>query len=207
MPILGASPLYIYIAIARANKSGWITEELFLDWFDHFLKHVQPKARQQPTLLLADGHVSHTNNLTLLEKARENNVMLLIFPSHCTHKLQSLDVAIFKSLKWNYDKEVTTWLRNHPGRIVSEGDIAELFAIAYGRAATTANACSGFQATGINPFNANLFSDEDFVASEVTNISLNEQADVAENLDEQLADVSVTGQPLSADQPAGLLCL
>ena len=98
-------------AIQRANKSGksgWITEELFLEWFEHFVMHVQPKSRTEPTLLLADGHVTHTNNLKLIEKAGENNVIILIFPSHCTHKLQPLDVAIYKSLKWNYDKEVST---------------------------------------------------------------------------------------------------
>lgn len=96
-------------AIQRANKTGWITEELFEEWFDHFLKHVQPKSRKEPTLLLADGHITHTNNLTLIDKARENNVIILIFPSHCTHKLQPLDVAIYRSLKWHYDKEVWTF--------------------------------------------------------------------------------------------------
>lgn len=94
-------------AIARATKTGWINEELFFEWFQHFLAQVQPKSRQRPTLLLADGHASHTKNLALIEKARENNVILLIFPSHCTHKLQPLDVAVFKSLKLNYDKEVS----------------------------------------------------------------------------------------------------
>lgn len=94
-------------AIARATKTGWINEELFCEWFQHFLDQVQPKSRQQPTLLLADGHASHTKNLALIEKARENNVILLIFPSHCTHRLQPLDVAVFKSLKLNYDKEVS----------------------------------------------------------------------------------------------------
>lgn len=94
-------------AIAKANKSGWITEELFMDWFQHFINHVQPKTRQQPTLLLADGHASHVNNLALVDKARENNVILLIFPSHCTHRLQPLDVAVYKSLKFYYDKEVS----------------------------------------------------------------------------------------------------
>jgi len=92
-------------AIARANKSGWITEELFLEWFQHFIDHVQPKSRQQPTLLLADGHSSHTS-LSLINKARENNVILLIFPSHCTHRLQPLDVGVYRSMKFYYDRAV-----------------------------------------------------------------------------------------------------
>jgi hypothetical protein len=94
-------------AVAEGSKTGWITDELFNKWFQHFRKIVQPQTRESPTLLLADGHVSHTNNLELVEMARKNNVIILIFPSHCTHRLQPLDVAIFKSLKSNYDKQVS----------------------------------------------------------------------------------------------------
>lgn len=76
-------------AIGHGSKTGWICEDSFMEWFSHFLHHVQPNARPHPTLLLADGHASHTNNLQLIERARQNNVTLLIFPSHCTHKLQA----------------------------------------------------------------------------------------------------------------------
>jgi len=60
------------------------------------------------------------------------------------------------------------WLRNHPGRTVTEGNIAELFANAYGRAATFGNATSAFQKTGIHPFNPDIFNDDDFIAADVT---------------------------------------
>ena len=43
-------------AIGRASKSGLINEELFTDWFDHFVETVRPKTRQDPTLLIMDGH-------------------------------------------------------------------------------------------------------------------------------------------------------
>jgi len=76
-------------AIGHGSKTGWICEDSFMEWFSHFLHHVRPNARPHPTLLLADGHASHTNNLQLIERARQNNVTLLIFPSHCTHKLQA----------------------------------------------------------------------------------------------------------------------
>jgi len=62
-------------SIQRAHKTGWVSEELFEEWFNHFVTCVQPKTRKEPTLLLADGHVTHTNNLSLVEKARENNVV------------------------------------------------------------------------------------------------------------------------------------
>jgi len=59
-------------------------------------------------------------------------------------------------------------LRRHNGRPVTEYQIAELFGIAYGKAATIGNAVSGFRKTGIIPFNPDIFSDEDFVAASVT---------------------------------------
>jgi len=46
------------------------------------------------------------------------------------------------------------WLRNHPGRIVTEFEIGEIFNGAYNQAATIGNATSGaFGRTGIHPFN------------------------------------------------------
>jgi hypothetical protein len=59
----------------------------------------------------------------VVSKARENNVVLLSLPSHCTHQLQPLDMAVFKSINTFYDQEVSTWLTQHPGRIVTEKEI------------------------------------------------------------------------------------
>ena len=151
-------------SVGAANKSGWINEGLFADWFDHFLKSVQPNSRPEPVLLLMDGHSSHTQNIAVIDKARANNVKLLVFPSHCTHKLQPLDVSFFKSLNTFYNSELQTWLRNHPARGVTENEIPELLANAYGRAATVKNGISGFAATGIYPFNDAIFTDEDYAA-------------------------------------------
>ena len=94
--------------VGVANESGWINETTFSQWFDHFLNFVQPQHRSTPCLLIMDGHCSHTNNLHVIMKARANNVSLLILPSHCTHKIQPLDVAVFKSLKSHYDRAVDT---------------------------------------------------------------------------------------------------
>lgn len=164
--------------VGAATKSGWVNEEKFLEWFDHFIKYVQPKSRDRPVVLIMDGHSSHTKNLLLIEKARQNNVILLSLPSHCTHRMQPLDVSIFKSLKTYYNQEVQCWLRRHPGRPVTEYQIAELFAVAYGKSATVGNATSGYRDTGIVPFNADIFSDVDFVAAGMTEREEEEQETV-----------------------------
>ena len=149
-------------AIGEASKSGWINEAIFTKWFQHFIDTVQPQNRSQPVLLLMDGHRSHTGNLDVVEMAITHNVHLIVLPSHCKHRLQPLDISFFKSLNSNYDSEVVSWLRSHPGRCVTEEQIGLLFTAAYGKAANVNNATKGFQKAGIHPFRDDLFTEEDF---------------------------------------------
>ena len=183
-------------AIGAANPSGWINEELFSKWFDHFIHWSQPKHRPQPVVLIMDGHCSHTKNLDVISKARDNNVILVSLPSHCTHKLQPLDIAFFKSMNSYYDQEVQAWLRRHPGRVVSEWQIAEIFSAAYGKAATVQNACNGFRKAGIIPFRRDLFTDEDFAASAITDVPLETPSQPSD---------SAINKPVTAGRPKCLL--
>jgi len=148
-------------SVGDANKSGWMQQETFTQWFDHFLKHVQPQSRPEPTLLIMDGH---TNNIDVTNRARENNVQLLVLPSHCTHRIQPLDISIL-SLNSYYNAEVTCWLCSHPGRAVTEQEIGELFNTEYGKAANVQNAVSGFKKAGISPFPDDPLTEEDFAGS------------------------------------------
>lgn len=155
-------------SLGVATKSGWINEELFTEWFDHFVSVTQPRNCSSPTLLIVDGHCSHVKNLSVVLKARENNVIILSLPSHCTHRLQPLDVSFFKALNSRYNNIVQTWHRQHPGRSLTEAEFGALFREAYGDAASVKKAESGFRKTGIYPFNRYIFSDEDFLAAAAT---------------------------------------
>lgn len=155
-------------SVAAANKSGWISEPIFTKWFHHFINFVRPRDRPDPVLVLMDGHASHTANLEVIDLAKANNVILLVLPSHCTHRLQPLDLSFFKALNSYYNNEIITWLRNHQGRSVGEEQIAGLFAAAYGKAATVNNAVKGFEKAGIHPFRDDIFTDEDFAAAAAT---------------------------------------
>lgn len=155
-------------SVGYCTPTGWINEEKFTLWFEHFAKSVQPQARDSPTLLIFDGHASHTRNIDIIEKAREMNMVLLCLPSHCTHKLQPLDVSFFKSTNWHYDEEVRTWMREHDGRRVTEFDVAGIFAKAYAKAATVKNAMSGYEKCGIHPFRNDIFTEEDFMGADFT---------------------------------------
>ena len=165
-------------AVGVAAKTGWINEDLFSTWFDHFVQFVQPGSRSNPTLLILDGHSSHIKNLAVITKARENNVIILCLPSHCTHRMQPLDVSFFKALNSRYNSVVQTWLRQHPGRIVTEAEFGGLFKDAYADVACVRKAESGFQKTGLYPCNRHVFGDDDFLAAAATDRQLEPEQEV-----------------------------
>ncbi|XP_055622333.1 uncharacterized protein LOC129765913 [Toxorhynchites rutilus septentrionalis] len=149
------------------NASGYMTVEIFNEWFDHFLEHVKP-SEDSPALLIIDGHSSHTKNLAFTEKARANFVKVLVLPPHTSNKLQPLDVSFMASFKTYYAQEVERFLQQNPGIVVSQYDVAELMKPAFIKAATTEIAENGFEKTGIWPFDRNIFSDDDFAPATVT---------------------------------------
>ena len=165
-------------AVGVAAKTGWINEDLFSTWFDHFVQFVQPGSRSNATLLILDGHSSHIKNLAVITKARENNVIILCLPSHCTHRMQPLDVSFFKALNSRYNSVVQTWLRQHPGRIVTEAEFGGLFKDAYADVACVRKAESGFQKTGLYPCNRHVFGDDDFLAAAATDRQLEPEQEV-----------------------------
>ena len=61
-------------------------------------------------------------------------------------------------------------MTNHPGKRVTDYETAEIFGRAYGRAATAEKSENGFRSTGIWPFNPDVFGDEDFAPSTVTEV-------------------------------------
>jgi hypothetical protein len=73
-----------------------------LDHFVHFVKH----SADDPVLLIADGHYSHTKHLDVEDKAREHSVAIVSLPPHFTHKIQPLDIGFMKSLKYIRHKKL-----------------------------------------------------------------------------------------------------
>ena len=99
----------------HCSDNGWITQELYIEWFRFFLKSIPPT---RPVLLIEDGHSSRVS-IEVIELARQNDIHILCLPSHTTHLLQPLDVGIFKSLKSNYNKECKKYMAQHPGRVIT----------------------------------------------------------------------------------------
>lgn len=81
-----------------------------------------------------------------------------------------LDVSFMGPLKTYFSQATERFLKSNPGKVVTLNEISSLLGDAFGKAATMSNAISGFQKTGIHPFNRFIFKDE-FAPSKVTDVS------------------------------------
>lgn len=160
--------------IAGCHPSGWIQPELFTKWLNHFVSIVRP-SKEDPILLVLDGHYSHTRNVDVIDIARDNGVSIICLPPHSTDHMQPLDVSYMFPLKKYYAQEIENWLTNHPGRVVTHYQIAEIFGKAYAKACKIDTAVNGFRKTGIFPFNENIFDDSPHVPSNDANNTFSSQ--------------------------------
>ncbi|GFO49484.1 tigger transposable element-derived protein 6-like protein [Plakobranchus ocellatus] len=149
-----------------ANQSGWMTGDLFLESLQHFVRH-SCSSKEHPTLLLLDNHESHVT-LAAVDFCRDKGVHLLSFPSHGSHKLQPLDRTIYGPMKKFYYTACNEWMYQNPGQRMTIYDVAGLVGKAYPKAFTSTNILSGFRNTGISPLDVNVFGEDDFVQSFVT---------------------------------------
>jgi len=148
------------------SDKGYMNSLTFLKWLDHFVEFSKPTP-EKPVLLILDNHSSHVS-YEAVAHAKLKNIVMLSLPPHSSHKTQPLDKVFFKPLKGNYDQVADSWMSRNPGLVITTYEVAELFKMAYERTATIEKATSAFRATGIYPLDPGVFTDEDFIPSEVT---------------------------------------
>lgn len=60
------------------HTSGWIQQEIFVEWFRHFISYIKPN-QDDPVVLILD-HYSHTRNLQVINIAREIFIHIICLP-------------------------------------------------------------------------------------------------------------------------------
>ncbi|XP_050295152.1 uncharacterized protein LOC126735246 [Anthonomus grandis grandis] len=152
--------------IGTANKSGWMIQEDFVKFLEHFIKHTRC-SKERPVLLILDNHDSHLS-IRKIDICRQNGVIILSLPPHCSHKLQPLGRSVYGPLEKYANSLCDSWLRNNPGKTMSIYDIPGFVRDALPLAATPKNIQSGFRVAGIYPLNRHIFSNNEFLSSSVT---------------------------------------
>lgn len=154
------------LGLVNSPSSGWMTSSLFFKTMEHVVNHTKC-TKEDPILLLLDNHESHCS-LDVIIFAKENGVIMVTFPPHCTHRLQPLDVSVMGPFKTKYKVAQNDWMLSHPGKTITIHNVADLAGKAFQNSFTIKNIISGFQKPGIYPFDRNAFTDEDFDAASVT---------------------------------------
>ena len=80
-----------------ASPTGYITNVIFMDWFNKMFIPHSGVSSSNPVLLIMDNHESHVT-FELAKTAAANNISIILQPPHSSHFLQPLD-CIFKLLK------------------------------------------------------------------------------------------------------------
>ena len=145
----------------HVSDNGWITKELFFEWFKMFAWMIPPS---RPVLLVLDGHGSHIT-IDVIEYARSNDIYLLCLPSHTSHILQPLDIGVFKSFKSFFSKACRQYMAENPGRVITEDILASVVGSAIAQSHTPLNILGGFKKAGIFPFNPGEVSDRQLAPS------------------------------------------
>ena len=159
-------------SISCANSSGWINEDLWLEFLQHFVTNTRCSPDKR-VLLIIDNHNSHTS-LRAIDFARDNGLVILTIFPHTSHKLQPLDVSVFSPFKRAYSVVLDDWKACNVGKRFSIYEVAQATAKAYDVEFTHNNIKAGFRATGIWPFDRNIFTESDFLPSKPTDFPQDE---------------------------------
>ena len=138
----------------------------FTEFIKHFIKHTKC-SKDLPAILILDNHDSHIN-IETIDLSKKNGVTFLTLPPHCSHKPQPLDRLIYDPFKTFYNQAANAFMVSHPGKTITIYDVAELVGKADEQALTPRTIRSGFAASGIWPFNRDVFGKDEFLSSYVS---------------------------------------
>lgn len=135
------------------SKSGWMTSEVYLGYVrNSLLPELTSKGVKFPVLYLVDGHKSHLS-YELAKFCDESGIILYSFRPNATHILQPADVAVFRSLKHNWSKEVEDFRSEHKYQPITKGLFGPLLEKALMKI-TKETVSNGFKICGLYPFDA-----------------------------------------------------
>ena len=139
-------------AIGGVSDSGWVTTQLFLQWFHHFVEHAGP-SKERRVLLIMDNHTSHISS-DIITQARLHGVDIVTIPPHSSHVLQPLDLTIYGPLKQAWARQIGYHHDANPGHRITDRQIGGIFARAWRSVMDNQDSIkNGFETSGICPFN------------------------------------------------------
>ena len=124
---------------------------LSLNWLERAFERCTKYMGHRRRLLVVDSHSSHVN-MKFINKCDELRILLMILPSHTTHRLQPLDISLFPPLARYYTNGLNDMMFNSLGTVnISKRVFWGVFWSAWQKAFNEKNIISRFEKTGIWP--------------------------------------------------------
>jgi DDE superfamily endonuclease len=118
--------------------------------------------QSKPVVLIMDGHDSHES--MGIQKAiytiEDMVIILVCFPSKCTHEMQPLDVGVFNTVQNNWKAHVDECAAR--GYKLTRYTFVREYLKVRKRSITPDLVKAAFRDTGIHPLDRNFFKEEDF---------------------------------------------
>ena len=140
--------------------------DLFIRVLEHIAEYVKC-TKEDPIILIMDNHQSHLA-VDCLMFAKENGIHIITLPPHTSHKTQPLDRSVFGPMKKYYNSCVNAWMMKNPGLPVTIRQVGQFIGESWLKASTPTNIMAGFEASGIWPFNPDVFADDEFMSAAPT---------------------------------------
>lgn len=134
------------------TETGYSNRKTVLGWYRKvFDTQTKDRANGQPQVLINDGYGSH-EALEVMQFCHENNIILVRFPSHSTHKVQPCDIGVFAPLKTYYGEEVDEFCRGGV-IVIGKQHFTEMYSKARDKALTCRNIKAAWAKAGLYPWN------------------------------------------------------
>ena len=159
------------LAIHRYTTSpkGWTDSDIALEWLKtDFEELTKEKAQGRARVIILDGHSLHYS-IEFIQYCIDNNIICLVYPPHCTHALQGLDVACFAKMKNKWHSSIDTFERENQ-RAVSKDDFLFVFGRAFKKAFDVDTVNAAFRSTGVHPYDPSVIKPQQTKPAELTSI-------------------------------------
>ncbi|KAJ8930403.1 hypothetical protein NQ314_016798 [Rhamnusium bicolor] len=136
------------------SESGWMTGETFFEYVTNvFHPWLIEQNIEVPIILFIDGHVSHLT-LHTSKFCEQNGIILVALYPNATHKIQPMDVAVFRTFKARWKEGVHQWrLENINQPILKKIYFSPLLAKVIQKRIIPEVLINGFRKCGLVPWN------------------------------------------------------
>lgn len=146
-------------------------------------------------VLICDGFAGHMS-FELQTFCNENDVLLIILYPNATHLIQPLDVAVFKSVKAEFNSQSTIYKQVEKKVDLTEVDFVKIFCRTLKAVVTPDLVKKSFETTGWYPLNP-VFQHPERIVAESLACSLRDTPPASVTPSELLARISALEQELS----------